>query len=64
MPDKKKTCIICKKTLIDEKIPMCPWCRMNVKEKVKSGTVKVCGGVMAGIAAVKVLANIKDSNKS
>lgn len=55
---KIKKCLMCKKTLLDEKVPICLRCRLSGRDKsVKAGT-----GLVAGLYSAYQIYNLIGNN--
>ncbi len=60
--EKEKKCIVCKKKLIDEKIPICLRCKLSGKKKASNIGKKVAG-IGAGVVAVAtIIGNIQNNS--
>lgn len=60
--EKEKKCIVCKKKLIDEKIPICLRCKLSGKKKA-SNIVKKAAEIGAGVVAVTtIIGNIQNNS--
>ena len=56
--EKEKKCIVCKKKLIDEKIPICLRCKLSGKKKASNIGKKVVGVV----AVTTIIGNIQNNS--
>ena len=60
--EKNKNCKVCKKALIDEKVPICLRCKLSGKKKA-SNIGKKAAGIGAGVVAVTtIIGNIQNNS--